>query len=650
VRAHVPFLASRHHLGVNTHHDARRGTTMSTKQRTRRSTRQAAAVVLATLVLGQAAASSAASPPPDLPTAQADRTDPVVLAQATAAGLVRSKAPKLKVGRHDGFVAQATISSGDLHYTPYERTYRGLPVVGGDFVVVTDGDGDLLTTSVAQTRKVRLASVVPDLTASRAARIARADVEGAKAVGSPRLVVWQGRTSSHLAWEVVVSSTGDGADHHHDADHDHDHGAPSLRRIYIDAHTGEQVASVEGVGAATGDTAHSGQVTFPTTQSGASYLLRHPTQTNLECQDYSSRTVFTGTDDAWGNGDRLDLESACAEAMYVVEQERQMLSEWLGRDGMDGKGGWVPIRMGLDKVDAYYTSKRSVTLGHQRSGAWMSWIDVVAHEFGHGIDDHTPGGVSGDQTAEFVADAFGAATEHFANNASDTPDYLVGEEGDEAIRNMYDPAKLGHPGCFDGKKIAETETHGAAGPGNHWFYLLAEGSDPVNGQPKSPTCDGSTVEGVGVKSALQVLYNAMLMKTSSATYPKYRLWTLTAAKNMDASCGLYQRVKAAWDAVSVPAQAKEPTCGPAGSGGGSGTGGTGDSPCTGQLLRNEGFESGAVAWTADEGVIDDSDAMPARSGDWKAWLGGYGQSGTTAFSQKVRVPSGCRAIWSSTCA
>jgi hypothetical protein len=57
------------------------------------------------------------------------------------------------------------------------------------------------------------------------------------------------------------------------------------------------------------------------------------------------------------------------------------------------------------------------------------------------------------------------------------------------------------------------------------------------------------------------MYNAMLMKTSSSSYLKYRTWTLTAAKNLfPGSCTEFNTVKAAWDAVSVPAQSADPTC------------------------------------------------------------------------------------------
>ena len=103
--------------------------------------------------------------------------------------------------------------------------------------------------------------------------------------------------------------------------------------------------------------------------------------------------------------------------------------------------------------------------------------------------------------------------------------------------------------------------HAAAGPGNHWFYLLAQGTNPTNGQPTSPTCNGTTVTGIGIQNAIKIMYNAMLMKTTASSYLKYRTWTLTAAKNLDpGNCAMFNTIKAAWNAVSVPAQTGDPTC------------------------------------------------------------------------------------------
>ncbi len=326
----------------------------------------------------------------------------------------------------------------------------------------------------------------------------------------------------------------------------------------------------------------------------------------LVCQDAATNTTFSKSTDAWGNGNETSRETDCADSFYSAEQERQMLSAWDGRSGMDGSGGWVRIRVGLADVNAYYDGTQ-VQVGHtQSTGEWIGEIDVVAHEFGHGVDDHTPGGISNGNTQEFVADTFGAATEWYADNPTDTPDFTVGERvnlvGSGPIRYMYNPSLAGDDNCYS-SSVPNEEVHAAAGPGNHWFYLLAEGSSPTNGQPPSPTCNISSVSGVGIQKAEQIMYNAMLMKTSTSSYLKYRTWTLTAAKNLDATCALYNSTKAAWNAVSVPAQSGDPTCT---------TGGTNT-----VTVNNPGSQTGTVG-TAKSLQVTATDSACGQSFTWSA--------------------------------
>ena len=162
-------------------------------------------------------------------------------------------------------------------------------------------------------------------------------------------------------------------------------------------------------------------MSLPTTLSGSTYSMTNSNASTLKCQNASGNITFTGSDDSWGNGDPTNRETGCVDAFYAAEKERQMLSQWLGRNGMNGSGGWVPTRVGLNDVNAYYDGTQ-VQIGHtQTGGRWIGSIDVVAHEYGHGIDDKTPGGISRGNTQEFVADTFGAGTEWFADNAVDTP-------------------------------------------------------------------------------------------------------------------------------------------------------------------------------------------------------------------------------------
>ncbi len=67
---------------------------------------------------------------------------------------------------------------------------------------------------------------------------------------------------------------------------------------------------------------------------------------------------------------------------------------------------------------------------------------------------------------------------------------------------------------------------------------------------------------------------------------------------------------------------------------------------TTQLLGNPGFESGPKAWDTNSKpslITDDNRWLPARTGPWKALLGGHGSSVTDTLRQTVFVPYGCRA-------
>ena len=577
--------------------------------------------LVATVLAATALAAVPAGADAALSTGQKPTTSPHERARASANRLIERQAAPLKIGADDRFSAgQVTSTPEGLQYVAFERTYRGLPVVGGDFVVVTDEGGEVLGPSVAQKTETTLDSLTPSVDRDRARQIASGQLSSVDEVGDARLVVWQ-KAGSHLAWETRVTGR--------------DAGEPSSQSVYVDARDGSVLGTREHVLEGTGTSGYAGAVSIPTTLSGSTYSMKNTSAATLVCQDAATNVTFSGTDDLWGNGDATSRETGCVDAFYGAEQERQMLSTWLGRSGMNGSGGWVPLRVGLNDVNAYYDGTQ-VQIGHtQTGGKWIGSIDVVAHELGHGVDDTTPGGISGGNTQEFVADTFGAATEAYANNATDRPDYQVGEQvnlvGNGPIRYMYNPSLAGDPNCYS-SSIPTAEVHAAAGPGNHWFYLLAEGTSPTNGQPTSPTCNSSTVTGIGVQKAMKIMYNAMLMKTTAASYLKYRTWTLTAAKNLyPGSCTEFNTVKAAWDAVSVPAQAGDPTCS------------TGGGTCTtGQLLGNPGFETGAAApWTASTGVVDNTASQPARSGTWKAWLDGYGATHTDTLSQSVTIPSGC---------
>ncbi|MFI2609464.1 M28 family peptidase [Kitasatospora sp. NPDC018619] len=499
---------------------------------------------------GPATAAPAPSPaPPSALAAAVNAAD-----AAAAAGLdALAKGPDETYER-----TSVTPWVGGLYSVAYERSYHGLPVVGGDAVVLADAQGRVRALQSAATGPVG-GSTTPQIGADQAERTARTKLASVDSVESRRLVVRvKDGNGGRLAWETVLAG--------------HRGSTPSRLHVFVDATTGEVVDSYDDVRAGTVNSEWNGPapVTISTTNSGGSYSLRDPNRPGLSCSDYGTGQVFSKSGDSWGTGSASSKETGCGDAMFAAQKEWDMLRDWLGRNGHNGNGGSWPVKVGLNDVNAYWDGS-TISIGHSQANKWIASIDVVGHEFGHGIDQYTPGGANNESgLGEATGDIMGALTEAYANEPApyDSPDYTVGEMinlvGNGPIRNMYNPSLVGNnPNCYSAS-IPSTEEHAAAGPLNHWFYLLAEGSNPGGGKPTSPTCNTSAVTGIGIKDAGRVFYGGMLLKTSGMTYKRYRTATLTAAKSLDPSCTFYNRAKAAWDAVSVPAQSGDPTCTPSG--------------------------------------------------------------------------------------
>jgi zinc metalloprotease ZmpA len=506
------------------------------------------------LVLGAAAAmvaagtaTAAAAPAPAAPS-----LSPAALAARAAASYVAARPAALHAAAGDAFVPQSVIASAEgLQYVPYRRTFAGIPVVGGDFVVVTDKAGTVLSVSVAQTATTAVSSTpaVRPATAAGTGR-ARAAAGGlaAAAAARPELVVYA-LGPPRLAWSTTVTGQVDGI--------------ASTSHVFVDAVTGTVLDSYSDTADGTGTGAIYGRVTIGTSGSGTSFSMTDAARPGIACRDFTSNRVLTGTDDVWGNGNGTAIETGCVDSMFAVEREWDMFGTWFGRSGINGSGRGFPLLVGWDNVNAQWTGS-SVRIGHNQAGSWLGSMDVVGHEFGHALDSNTPGGQSANGVSEATGDIMGTSLEFFANNPNDPPDFSIGEEvnlvGNGPIRQMFDPSLVGDPACYS-NSIPNAETHDAAGPLDHWYTLLAKGSAASGGQPASPTCNGSTVTGVGVQTAARIFYNAMLMKTSRMTYLRYRTATLTAAKNLTpGNCADFNAVRAAWNAISVPAQTADPTC------------------------------------------------------------------------------------------
>ena len=486
---------------------------------------------------------------------------PKAVAAESAERYVDAHPGELKKAAGDEF-EQKNVTAGTrgTHYVAYERTHRGLPVVGGDFVIAIDANGVATEASVQQTRVIELPSTDPTFGRAEARVATRSQVDTASSVSVPRLVVFA-HGSARLAWDSVVEGRSDRAQ--------------AIVRVLTDARSGRLLEADDLIQEGQGSGHHYPDVAFPTDDLGdGTFAMRNPNASGVECGDVQTFATLEGPDDDWGGPgttSALALERACVDVMYTLDREIAMLAAWFNRSGIDGFGGAVPAYVGLDDVNAFYDGS-STQYGVSSDGLRpLTSIDIVAHEYGHQIFDYTPGGSFGDNETgglnEATGDIFGVLTETYAAHPDDAADYLVGEKADldgaGPIRNMAHPSSIGSGiDCYFAgiNDENQAEVHDAAGPLNHWFYLLAEGSGAA-----SPTCNSSSVSGVGLEKAGEIFYNALLLKTSMWTHAAARKAALRAARTLygTTDCSTFQAVAAAWSAVNVPSVTGEVSCVPA---------------------------------------------------------------------------------------
>ncbi|MGX1511072.1 Zn-dependent metalloprotease [Streptomyces collinus] len=537
--------------------------------------RRAAAVALAGVaaLIATAVQSGTATAAPDPSPAKGNEL--VRLSPSQRAELIRDAdaakartADDLGLGAKEKLVVRDVLKDrdGTLH-TRYERTYDGLPVLGGDLVVASEA-GKTEQVVKATAKAIKPATVTPKISAAKAESQA---VSAAKAAGAeqpdadraPRKVIWAANGTPVLAYETVVGGL-------------QEDGTPNELHVVTDAATGAKLYEYQAVENGTGNTLYSGTVTLGTAQSGSSYTLtdtargNHKTY-NLNRGTSGTGTLFSGSDDVWGNGSASNAETAGADAHYGAALTWDYYKNVHGRSGIrgDGVGAYSRVHYGNNYVNAFWQdSCFCMTYGDGSGNANpLTSIDVAAHEMSHGVTSVTAGlnysGESGGLN-EATSDIFATAVEFYANNSSDVGDYLIGEEIDingdgTPLRYMDKPSKDGASKDYWYSGIGGVDVHYSSGPANHFFYLLSEGSGTktINGVTyNSPTSDGLPVTGIGRAKAEKIWFRALTTKfTSTTNYAGARTGTLAAAGELyGTDSAEYTAVANAWAGISVGAR------------------------------------------------------------------------------------------------
>ncbi|MFF4359879.1 M4 family metallopeptidase [Streptomyces sp. NPDC001604] len=553
----------------------------------RRRTSHIVAVAGVTALLAAAVQSGAASAAPARASSPNKAHTAVKLSPSQRAELIRDAdsaraqtAKDIGLGAKEKLVVRDVVKDvdGTLH-TRYERTYDGLPVLGGDLVVDTAKSGATKDVIKATNAAIKVADVTPDITRAAAEQQA---VKRAKALGgtkstadSARKVIWAASGKPVLAYETVIGGF-------------QDDGTPNQLHVITDATTGKKLYEYQGIENATGtgNTQYSGTVSLTTTQSGSNYNLTdgdrggHKTY-NLNHGTSGTGTLFSQSSNTWGNGTTSNAATAGADAHYGAAETWDFYKNTFGRSGIknNGVGAYSRVHYGNSYVNAFWDDGCfCMTYGDGSGNADpLTSLDVAGHEMTHGVTSNTAGlnysGESGglnEATSDILG---GVGVEFYANNSSDKGDYLIGEKininGDGTpLRYMDKPSKDGGSADSWYSGVGNLDVHYSSGVANHFFYLLSEGSGAkvINGVSyNSPTADGLPVTGIGRDKALAIWYRALTTKwTSTTNYAGARTGTLAAAGELYGTTSAeYKAVQDAWAAVKVGSRS--------GGGGGSGT-------------------------------------------------------------------------------
>ncbi|MET8169921.1 M4 family metallopeptidase [Streptomyces sp. NPDC005329] len=533
----------------------------------------AGALVTTGLTAGTAAAQTPADAAGATPLAV-----PTALAPAARTALIQDKqadapstAQEIGLGVQEKLVVRDVVKDADgTVHTRYERTYAGLPVLGGDLVVHESAAGVNKGVTKATNTTIKVASLTPVVTAAKAEKQALTlakDAGSASTAASdaPRKVIWAGNGSKPvLAYETVVGGL-------------QEDGTPNELHVITDAATGKKLYEYQGIETGTGKSLYSGTVTLGTTLSGSTYSLTdgtrggHKTYNKSHTTTTSAGTLFTDADDTWGTGAASSSttdQTAAVDAAYGAQATWDFYKATFGRSGIKNNGvaAYSRVHYGSAYVNAFWDdSCFCMTYGDGSGNTHpLTSLDVAGHEMTHGVTSNTAGlnysGESGGLN-EATSDIFGTAVEFYAANTSDVGDYLIGEKininGDGTpLRYMDQPSKDGGSANYWSSSLKNLDVHYSSGPANHFFFLLSEGSGSrtINGVAyNSPTYNSSTLTGIGRAKAVQIWYKALTTyMTSTTTYAGARTATLSAASALYGSTSTeYKAVAAAWTAVNV---------------------------------------------------------------------------------------------------
>jgi Zn-dependent metalloprotease len=460
-----------------------------------------------------------------------------------------------RVGRVFGVAARDLRTAGvsrvaGRDVVRFQQTRDGLPVLGGQLVMVLDGRGGLL--SVSGETAGPATSTTYAVAASTAARTARR-------VAAARHRVARGTLTADrpTRWLLDRSLLDPRA-------------TPGLRPVWRVPVRSAQRADLRDLVLVD---ARTGRVALRLTEAAG---LDRVVCDDVRTRSYRCRTGYdrveggpvTGIADVDRAYDLMGATAAWFEGTLGVD-----LTALIGNDLGDGRKlrsttNFCPP--GECPLDNAFWSGDQLVFG----GGYTSADDVVAHELGHGVIQHTAGLVYWYQSGainESMADVVGELVDLADGYGSDGPElrWQLGEDlpggAGGVTRDMADPPRFGQPDTTRSRLYdyaLDYDDNGAvhtnSGVPNKTAYLIADGTATEPGG----TFAGRSFAGIGTARAATLYWATLQMLTPGSDFVDLAVALQQACVNLAFSAAECASVAAAvestelarWAGPSVPRQ------------------------------------------------------------------------------------------------
>jgi Zn-dependent metalloprotease len=443
----------------------------------------------------------------------------------------------------EDFDAVSTIKDalGQTH-VKFQEKYRGLPVVGAEYIVHSDKNGNVFAMNgrfVAgdDTKLPRAANINAYAALSIAA--SQLGVDAPNVVDTPKLTyVVNEKSQAYLAWTAKIA--------YKDAD------GAELVQVYADA-------------GGHGDLVH---------YSGLYQRLK-----NRKIYTCNNGTTLPGSL-MWSEGGTMTSDTTAQAAYNYSGNVYDYYKTIFNRDSYDNAGSTIisSVHYSTSYNNAYWNGSQMVYGDGDGSqfAPLSKALDVDAHELTHAVTERTAALAYSNESGalnEASSDIMGNSVEAWAKNAG-TPNantWKVGEDiytpatSGDALRYMNNPTADGYSKDYYPERITGTADHGGvhgnSGIANLAYYLMVIGGSHPRAKTSVVVTPLSATSSTSLDMGQRIWYRALTTYWTSTTgFSGARTGTVQAATDLYGATAAAS-VTQAWDCVGAPG----------GTGGGGGT-------------------------------------------------------------------------------